>query len=68
MTNKFLIWRCKNRLRQRQVATALGVSPMAVCRYEKGRIPEPRMQIAIRDLTEGFVQPNDWYGPSHETS
>lgn len=67
MEHKLTIWRVNNLLRKRQVALALGVSPMAVGRYEKGRIPTPRIQAAIRDLTDGFVQPNDWYA-SHEAT
>jgi hypothetical protein len=39
---------------------------MMVHRYLKGRVPTPEIMARIISLTEGYVQPNDFY-KSHTT-
>ncbi len=42
-------------------AGRIGVLHNSLYRYCRGRIPEPKVVIAIYKETEGSVQPNDFY-------
>lgn len=55
-------WRRANRMTQQQVADSLGCILTTIARYESGlRMPEPDMMLRIFTLTDGAVQPNDFY-------
>jgi len=54
-------WRLRKRLSQRQLATSLEVSDMAVSRWEAGALPEKEAWQRLIDFTHGAVTPNDWF-------
>lgn len=55
-------WRKVNKLTQAETGEFLGVTQMAVCRYERGeRIPSQPVMQRIVELTDGQVQPNSFY-------
>ena len=45
-----------------QLAEAVGVSDMAIGRYERGeRTPKSKVMVQIVKVTDGAVQPNDFF-------
>jgi transcriptional regulator with XRE-family HTH domain len=59
---KLADWRKEQGWTQQQLATALECTISSVARYENGtRDPEPAMKERIFLLTEGQVEPNDFY-------
>ena len=45
-----------------QLAEAVGVSDVAIGRYERGeRIPKHKVMVQIAKITEGAVKPNDFF-------
>ena len=54
-------YRRKSGLTQRELANLIGVTDVAIGRYEAGRIPEPAILRKIYDVTKGRVGPNDFY-------
>lgn len=67
MSKTLEAWREETGLSREWVAKAIGVSTVAVGRYETGerRIPAPRVIQAIYDLTEGEVDANAWFDHGH---
>jgi transcriptional regulator with XRE-family HTH domain len=54
-------WREEQNLSQDVIADRLGVSQMAVSRWEKGVVPGTAALITIIRFTRGAVTPNDWF-------
>lgn len=55
-------WRRQKSLTQQQLADALGCIVTTIARYETGlRKPDGPAMIRIYELTDGAVQPNDFY-------
>lgn len=55
-------WRRQNSLKQQQLADDLGCIVTSIARYETGlRRPDGPTMIRIYQLTDGLVQPNDFY-------
>ncbi len=55
-------WREREGLTQAEMGERLGVSQVAVGRYETGRTPKEPVMIRIIKVTKGEVTPNDYYG------
>lgn len=59
---KLAHWRRSHDMTQQELADKLGCIVTTVARYEAGRRkPDDPTMIAIFALTEGEVQPNDFY-------
>jgi len=59
---KLADWRRRKNLTQQQLADELGCIVTTIARYETGlRRPDGPAMIRIYKLTEGAVQPNDFY-------
>lgn len=54
-------WRRDQKMTLDQLGAALGVTPEAAGRYCRGRIPRPAIMERVFAVTEGAVQPNDFY-------
>lgn len=55
-------WRRAEGLTQEELAARLGLIPVSVARYESGlRLPGPSVMIEIFRMSDGAVQPNDFY-------
>lgn len=54
-------WRVEKGLSQEALGSLLGVSSVAVGRYERDRVPEPAVLQKLTELTEGDVTPNDFF-------
>ena len=55
-------WRISAKITQPELADALGTVLSTVARYENGtRMPEPETMRTIYTVTDGAVQPNDFY-------
>lgn len=55
-------WRMERTLTHEAAGALLGVSRQAWFDWEKGRrIPSPGLMIELYGLTDGLVQPNDFY-------
>lgn len=67
MSKTLEAWREENGLSREWVAKAIGVSTVAVGRYETGErpIPAPAVIQKIHELTEGEVDANAWFGHGH---
>lgn len=46
---------------QRDLANLIGVSDVALSRYESGRVPESSVMRRIFEVSEGRVSPNDFF-------
>lgn len=59
---KFQEWITKNKTTVTAVAKKLGVESWTIARYANGdRLPEPGFMLKIHRLTNGAVEPNDFY-------
>ncbi len=59
---KLVDWRKVNGMTQMETGRLLGVSQAAVARYEQGeRVPAARVMLRIGAITNGHVEPNDFY-------
>lgn len=61
---KLAAWRQKSGLTQSQLAQQLGCTQSYISQIERatgGLIPGPAIMIEIYTVTEGAVQPNDFY-------
>ena len=59
---KLAEWRRNAGLTQQELADRLGCILTTVARYETGlRTPEGPMMLKIFDVTDGAVQPNDFF-------
>ena len=54
-------WLTRKNLSQRQLGRALGLSSGIVAKYCAGRRPQPEVAAQIFHLTQGQVEPNDFY-------
>ena len=55
-------WRKSADLTLTQLAEAVGVSDITIGRYERGeRTPRPKIMAQIVRVTDGAVQPGDFY-------
>lgn len=55
-------WRRREAMTQPDLAIALDVTLSSVARYETGtRMPEPDVMRRVYVVTDGSVQPNDFY-------
>ena len=67
---KLADWRRQKNMTQQQLADDLGCIVTSIARYETGlRRPDSATMIRIYQLTDGEVQPNDFYNlpPLHGT-
>lgn len=54
-------WRKARNMTQAEFSELVGACLISVSRWERGvRIPDPKFQRAIMDITKGRVRPNDW--------
>jgi transcriptional regulator with XRE-family HTH domain len=59
---KLADWIGQSNIARKVLASRIGVSKMAISRYERGeRIPEKHTMAAIFAETRGEVAPNDFY-------
>jgi transcriptional regulator with XRE-family HTH domain len=58
---KLKTWRRTRRLSQEALGALLGVTAVAVGRYETGRVPEAAVLQKLIDLTEGAITANDFF-------
>lgn len=58
---KLKAWRKRERYSQARIGEMIGVTDMAVSRYERGQSPNSAVMRRIVKLTNGEVQPNDFY-------
>jgi transcriptional regulator with XRE-family HTH domain len=62
MRMKLTDWMKREGVERQAFASRIGVTPMALGRYERGeRIPEKETMAAIVVETAGAVTPNDFY-------
>lgn len=54
-------WREANKLSRAQLGERLGVTPVAIGRYEQGRVPEPAVLQKIIEVSGGEVTANDFF-------
>lgn len=55
-------WRLSRGLTQEQAGAKLGVARRTWHQWEAGAtVPGPAMMIELYDLTDGLIQPNDFY-------
>jgi transcriptional regulator with XRE-family HTH domain len=60
-------YRVQNNLTQSQLGNLIGISAVAICRYENGVKPKPDVMSKIVEITQGAVTPNDFYDlPANE--
>ncbi|MFN3991215.1 MAG: helix-turn-helix domain-containing protein [Erythrobacter sp.] len=59
---KLADWRRASGMTQEELAARLGLIPGSVARYESGsRLPAPAVMIRLFEISDGAVQPNDFY-------
>ena len=59
---KLQVWLKENKIKQKVFADRLGVTPMTVCRWVKGKVlPSQKTISEIVKITAGSDQPNDFY-------
>jgi transcriptional regulator with XRE-family HTH domain len=58
---KLKTWRRARRLSQEALGAQLGVSAVAIGRYEMGRVPEAAVLQKLIDLTGGAITANDFF-------
>lgn len=54
-------WREAKKLSRAQLGEKLGVTSVAIGRYEQGRVPEPSVLQKIIEVSEGQVTANDFF-------
>lgn len=59
--SKLKAWRESAGLSQDALGKKIGVSSVAIGRYERGRVPEPDVMQKIIEISAAAVQPNDWF-------
>ena len=65
---KLLDWRTAQALTLAQLAERVGVTKISLSRYERGeRIPAREIMQKIAAVTDGAVQPNDFYSDETES-
>ncbi|WP_369415067.1 helix-turn-helix domain-containing protein [Acuticoccus kalidii] len=58
--DKLRMWRKREGVSQASLASRLGCDQSMVSLYERGGRPSFRRMLAIRELTRGCVDLNDW--------
>jgi transcriptional regulator with XRE-family HTH domain len=59
--SKLKSWRETKGWSQAKLGEQVGVSSVAIGRYEAGRVPEPPVLQKLIDISEGQVTANDWF-------
>lgn len=54
-------WREDQKLSRAQLGEKLGVTPVAIGRYEQGRVPDPTVLQKIIEVSAGEVTANDFF-------
>lgn len=61
MSKKLRAWRIEHNLSQAEMGNLIGISSVAVGRYERGRMPEAAIMQKIIDITAGAISANDFF-------